>query len=281
MKSIIVDDELLMIRSFCRVCKDIPDIEIEEKFEYPDEVCDYVKENPIDIAFLDIEMPEINGIQLAGMLREIQPDIMIVFITAYDHYIQQANELAADYYIVKPYKKETIEKICKKLSYLHRGQKNNFDHNASNNNRLAKKDVFIHTFGRFGVFVNGKQIPLVGKTKEILALVVSRRGKEISNEEIYTTIWEDRPYDNVHMKVYYNALRRLRDNLEKEGLENILISTSRGQMANVDAFECDYYAWLEKDDSVKYRFDGEFLSEYSWSEEMLAEMIESPIHLYK
>ena len=46
-----------------------------------------------------------------------------------------------------------------------------------------------------------------------------KRGREISNEEIYSTIWESREYSNVHMKVYYNALKRQKDSLEKYGIK--------------------------------------------------------------
>lgn len=100
-------------------------------------------------------------------------------------------------------------------------------------------------FGMFTVIKDGVPIPIRGKAKEILALILVKRGREISNEEIYSTIWETREYSNVHMKVYYNALKRLKDSLEKYGISNVIFSTARGQMANVDAFDCDYYSWQD------------------------------------
>lgn len=136
-----------------------------------------------------------------------------------------------------------------------------------------KKEIYIHTFGRFVVFHNGQPVSLRGKAKEILALVVTRRGKEISNEELYSTIWENRPYSNRNMIVYYNALRRLKQALSKEGIRELLISTVHGQMVNTELFNCDYYEWLENDDKSKSGFEGEFLSEYSWGEYILGDMI--------
>ena len=104
-----------------------------------------------------------------------------------------------------------------------------------------------------------------------------KRGKEISNEEIYSTIWESREYSNVNMKVYYNAIKRLKDNLQKYGLQNIIFSTARGQMANIEIFDCDYYSWIDSKNDKQEQFEGEFLSEYSWGEYILANIINGSI----
>ena len=59
------------------------------------------------------------------------------------------------------------------------------------------KEIYIQMFGRFNVLKNGEPVPLRGKAKEIFALVATRCGKEISNEEIYSVIWEGREYSNL------------------------------------------------------------------------------------
>ena len=76
------------------------------------------------------------------------------------------------------------------------------------------------------------------------------------------------------MKVYYNALKRLKEILEAEGISKLLIgSTPRGQMLNTDIVECDYYAWKNHKANANDKFEGEFLSEYSWGEYILAELL--------
>lgn len=72
------------------------------------------------------------------------------------------------------------------------------------------------------------------------------------------------------MSVYYNALRRLKHALAQEGISELLISTARGQMINTAMCDCDYYVWQDKNMNRRDRFEGEFLSEYSWSEYILA-----------
>lgn len=260
MRAIIVDDEPIMIRSFKRHTKAVPDFEIVAEFEDSLDARDYVLANQVDAVFLDIEMPEMTGLQLAMQLKQLKPELLIVFVTAYDQYIKESNALGADYYVVKPYSDATMLNLIEKLQKLLPAK--------------DEKSVYVRTFGRFAVLKDGKPISLVGKTKEILALIVSRRGREISNEELYTTIWENREYDNVHMKVYYNALKRLKDALTKAQIGELLISTSRGQMLNTDVCECDLISWLAGNKTGKNAFHGEFMSEYSWGEPMLADLLE-------
>ncbi len=258
MRAIIVDDEQLMIRKFERLTTDIEDLRVVGAFENAREALQFVDKNPVEVAFLDVEMPEGSGIELAKRLRDIRKDIMIVFITAYDEYIRDSNEIGADHYIIKPYTKNTLDNVMEKLRLISARQ---------------EKDIYIQTFGRFLVRKGDTPIRLSGKAKEILALVVTRQGKEISNEEIYSTIWEGRPYSNSHMSVYYNALRRLKKTLKAEGIEDILVSTPRGQTVNTALFDCDYYAWKDQNTGKRDQFEGEFMSEYSWGEYILGSIM--------
>ena len=258
MRVIIVDDEPLMLRKFIRLSNGIPDLNIVGHFESGNKALIYAKDHSFETAFLDVAMPGLNGIELAKALRQIRPGILIVFVSAYDDYLWDFNQIGGDYYIIKPYTRETLEMTMEKLRLLLRRQ---------------QKPLYIQTFGRFLVTNNNKPVPLTGKEKEILALIVTRRGKEISNEEIYRTVWENRPCDNEQMTVYYNALNRLKKTLKKAHLDSLLISTQRGQIINTEMFDCDYYAWQDKNMGERDRFDGEFLAEYSWGECILAEMM--------
>jgi len=259
METIIVDDEAIMIRKFIRISKGIRDIDIVGSFEDAESAVEFMENRPVELAFLDVEMPVTNGIDLAKKLREIRPDVLIVFVTAYDEYIKDSNEIGGDYYLIKPYNEETLEMAMQRVRLLGKRQ---------------KKMLYIQTFGRFLVMNGERPLPLTGKAKEILALTVIKRGKEISNEEIYRTLWENRPFSNKDMTVLYNALRRLKNALKKEGVEDLLISTRRGQKINTEMFDCDYYTWQDKGEDERTLFEGEFLAEYTWGEYILADIIE-------
>lgn len=258
MRAIILDDEPLMLSAFMRLSKNIKDLNVTAAFEYAEEVIEYARTNSFEIAFLDIELPDMSGIECAKILKEKMPELLIVFISAYDDYIHDSNQLGGDDYILKPYNEEIIENTMKKMRLLVRRQ---------------KKSVYVQMFGRFVVMKDGIPIKLSGKAKEILALILVKRGREISNQEIYSTIWELREYSNDKMKVYYNALKRLKDHLKEYGLENLILSTARGQMANVEMFDCDYYSWLDGSYESEEEFRHEFLTEYSWGEYILGNLV--------
>lgn len=258
MRAILVEDEKIMIKSFIRNSAGIADLDIIAQFQTGEDAIAFAKENAFELALLDVCLPKMSGIDLAVELRKLYPELLVVFISAYDEYIRDSNRIGADYYIVKPYKRETIELMVKKMLLL---------------SKRMQKDVYIQMFGRFNALKNGVPLKLSGKTKEILALVASRRGKEISNEEIYSTIWEGREYSNENMKVYYNALRRLKQALAEHNLSELLLSTPHGQMLNTALCDCDYFAWQDKKPDERVRFEGEFLSEYSWGEYILANIL--------
>ena len=258
MRAIIVDDEPLMVRKFVRLASDIPDLNIVGQFTDGEEALEFARGNEIEAAFLDMEMPGMDGTELVARLREVRPDMLVVPVTAHEGYVFEANQIGVDYYVLKPYTAAVLEQMMERLRLIAGRQ---------------GKDVYIQTFGRFLVKKDGRPVPLTGKAKEILALIVTRRGREVSNEEIYNTIWEGRPGDNDSMGVYYNALKRLKDALAKAGLEELLVSTAHGQMVDTSMFDCDFYEWKDRTMDVRSQFEGEFLSEYSWGEYIIADLI--------
>ena len=249
MRAIVVDDEPMMLKSFMRLSSGIEDLQILRTFEAPEDALEFVKTNSVEIAFLDVEMPTMSGIQLAKELRAIKPDILIVIISAYGEYIKDSNIIGADYYIVKPYKHETLEMMNRMRLLVKRQQ----------------KELYIKTFGEFEVLKNGKPTSVTGKAKEILAYCVILQGREVSNEEIYSVLWEGREYNNVNMKVYYNAIKRLKDALSADAIPDLLISTKRGHLVNTDIFDCDLYQWLGKGNKDITKIPGGFMTKYEWA----------------
>ena len=134
MRAIIVDDEPIMLRSFMRLSSGIPNLNVIAQFGSGEEAISFVEKNAVELAILDIRMPVMNGIELAVNLREICPNLLIVFISAYDEYVRDSNMIGGDYYIVKPYKRETIEIMVQKMQIL---------------SQALHTQIKIQMFGRF------------------------------------------------------------------------------------------------------------------------------------
>lgn len=86
MKTICVDDEPLAVEYTLRQCTRLPEIEEAKGFTDSLLALDYLRAHPVDLAILDINMPQIDGITLAARIKQISPQTAILFLTAYKEY---------------------------------------------------------------------------------------------------------------------------------------------------------------------------------------------------
>lgn len=120
LKAMIVDDEELSVKRLKRILSESGEIEISHAFLNPLEAYEFVKANPIHIAFLDISMPEINGMRLSSLLLDLDASIDVVFVTGYDDYAVQAFDMSALDYLMKPVTAQRMSKTLDKIRKRHR-----------------------------------------------------------------------------------------------------------------------------------------------------------------
>lgn len=108
-RTIIVDDEYPTRQELSSILSNISDVEIVAECSIGQELLDYLQNNTADIVFLDIEMPQINGLDIARIIRStISNPPQIVFSTGYGQFAVQAFDLQAFDYVLKPYTQERI-----------------------------------------------------------------------------------------------------------------------------------------------------------------------------
>jgi DNA-binding LytR/AlgR family response regulator len=125
MNVIYVDDERMALECFEYEARSLKEIAQLNLFDRAEEALHFARQNEVDVAFLDIEMPDMSGLLLARALRSIQPDICIIFVTAYSNYALEAFNADAIGYILKPYDREAIEHALHKamrMTPVHRKQ---------------------------------------------------------------------------------------------------------------------------------------------------------------
>ncbi|MDD3369368.1 MAG: response regulator [Lachnospiraceae bacterium] len=258
MRTMLVDDELFSMEQFEIECKDMEEIELIGKFSNPYQALEFAKDNQIDFALLDIQMPGMNGLELGQKLKEIRPDIILIYVTAYSEYVLDAMKMKADYFILKPYDKTDIEDAFQRAKLLSKRQ---------------QKEVYIRTFGRFGVFQNNRIIHFRNsKSEELLALCVDHQGGKVSMEEAIDKLWPDKPYDVRVKGLYRKAVMMLQTELEQRGIPQIFIRIRGGCCLVKDEIDCDYFVYLENPELQRGLFRGVYLSDYSWGEETLSEL---------
>ena len=114
-KSVILDDEKNCVETLeWKLSHFCPEVEIAATFNDPVECLGFIQENPIDLLFLDIEMPNMNGFDVLEALRAF--DFDVIFTTAYDNYGIQAVKFSALDYLLKPVRnKELVEAVERHL----------------------------------------------------------------------------------------------------------------------------------------------------------------------
>lgn len=141
--------------------------------------------NP-DVAFLDIEMPGTNGLELAEKLLAINNGIEIIFVTAYEQYALEAFRVNALDYLLKPLSFEDVQKAVARVS-KRKGLSAVFPETPLHNGH-------IHCFGRFSVYSAADIHPVkwrTSKAEELFAFMLQSRDQEVSKWKISETLWPE------------------------------------------------------------------------------------------
>lgn len=144
----VCDDDMEFVRVFvnlisfwCESC--LPkgvEYNICETFNRALDVIDHLRETKIDVLFLDIDMPEMNGFDLAKRVEEIDSDVMIVFVSGYDHYVFEVFEFFPFAYLRKSKISEELPRVLHRIG-----------------DRIVQRDIKMNVYtveGQLSVAVN-------------------------------------------------------------------------------------------------------------------------------
>ncbi|MBQ2690735.1 MAG: PAS domain-containing protein [Clostridia bacterium] len=138
----------------------------------------------------------------------------------------------------------------------------------------AGKKVYVRTFGYFDVFVDDEPVVFRSKkSKELMALLVDRRGGFVTAEQIISSLWEDEDVNPVTLARCRKVALRLRNTLDEYGIGDIAVSIDGRRRAVVENFGCDLYEYLSGKPEYANLFKGSYLSDYSWGETTLGELL--------
>jgi two-component system, LytTR family, response regulator len=115
MNCIIVDDEYPAIQELNYLISNFSSIRILEKFDDSIKALEYVQTFPVDVIFLDINMPKLDGLTFSRVIKTLKNRPLLVFISAYREYAVEAFEVAAFDYILKPYSESRITDTLQRL----------------------------------------------------------------------------------------------------------------------------------------------------------------------
>lgn len=254
MRMLCVDDEPLMLKMLEMAVKEaMPDADITAFRKQADLLAD-AKQNGCDIAFLDIHMRGMNGVELAKELKKANPKMNIIFVTGFSEYKGDAMDMKASGYIMKPVTREKVEAELADLRFPI----------APKKNALLK----VQCFGNFDVFLpDGSHVKFErSRSKEIFAYLVHRHGSSCSTREIAAALFEDEPYDTKQQNYVQQLIHAMIKSLKAAGAEDAVTRSYNALAANPDVLDCDYYRFEELDAGAVNSYQNEYMSQYGWAD---------------
>jgi two-component system LytT family response regulator len=278
MKAILIDDEKPALQHLERLLVKDGRLQITGKYTSARLGLAHLQQEKVDIVFLDIGMPEMNGLEAAEYIIELDRNIRIVYITAYADYAVDAFELNALEYLLKPV---TSQRLTKTLERMEKHEEQ-LEQQAS-----ASEDgiLSILCFKRLE-FVDstepGRKLQWrTSKAQEVFALLLHHHGQWIMKDLIVDLVWPDfkpeKAVANLHTTVYH--IRKL---LKIWGM-GVLVEFSQeryrmvkeGVILDVEQYEQGWSSdpveteqELTRRETVLALYRGDYLGEhhYDWAE---------------
>lgn len=244
MQVIYVDDEQLQLTNFRLTADGMPHIGHLETFDSGENALAWAQSHVVDLAFLDIEMLGMNGLELAKRLKEKDENICIVFVTAYEQYALQAFGVDAIGYLLKPYAAADIEKHITRAYYLR---------------QIQKRRIRIRTMPELAVAVNGSPVMLGhNKPEELLALLIDRGAAGLTKKDAIDALWQGYSSDSS----YWTTMARLKKVLDEAGAADLILTRGQTKYLNTGIVTCDLYQMLQGDDAAIANYHGAYLAQY-------------------
>ncbi|WP_426929174.1 response regulator [Brevibacillus ginsengisoli] len=199
-KVIIVEDEKPILDLMKHVIGQNPHYTIAGVFTNPFEALASLPDLQPDVAFLDVEMPKMNGLELAQKINEMLEQTKIIFTTAYKQYALDAFQVYAFDYILKPVTPAAIEKVTNRLLKQHL---------PALPIQESRQQAVIQCFGGFEVRnPKGERVHWrTRKTEELFAYLLCHQGRDVSKWQLMDLLWPDMSMErlshNLHSTMYH------------------------------------------------------------------------------
>ncbi|WP_294784933.1 response regulator [uncultured Eubacterium sp.] len=257
-----------------------------DTFTQPAEALDFIRHTSVDVIFLDIEMPVLNGIALGKQIsQELDNPPEIIYVTAFPEYSLEAWDTDALGYILKPYDPKQISAVLNRVLKYHTTAvasleaKNSLPPEDHIHTATAKETgqpheqnsslPHVRCFPDFELFINETPVSFKSrKAKELLALLVHYEGNWVPIDKITFCLLEN---CEEHSSKNYSRtiLYRLKQTLTPYQLEQMVESAYGKMRVHTEHFTCDYYDYLHGQADL---FQGDYMGEYTWAETTRAAM---------
>lgn len=165
-KTLIVDNDKNCINILEKALQSFPFIKVEGSLDNPKDVIEFLQNNIIDLLFLDIEMGEIDGIEVARKIKLIHPNTLVIFVTGHPGFALEGYEVYPVDFLIKPINMIRLERALNKVKEINSYRLIENDHKIAMNVNSGIKIVNISDI--LYIEKQGRKISVVCKKNEII-----------------------------------------------------------------------------------------------------------------
>jgi len=220
-RALVVDDEMPARSELCFQLEDFNDVKVVGEADNVRDAVALIKRIPIDVVFLDINMPGVSGVQLAEGLKTHPQPPAVIFVTAYTQYAVKAFELNALDYLVKPVETKRLQQALEKLRQRQAADQADASSSAEGEHVIANR-MMVDRAGK-KQFIPVPEILYV-MAKDDYTYLFTTDDRYISNSSL-TKIenqLDGQGFFRVHRRFFVN-LRKI-DTLESQAGGTLLLS---------------------------------------------------------
>ena len=242
---ILADDEALALFSLQKQLEKLNGGVIVGAYPNGGEAVEAVLREKPEAVFLDIDMPEMSGLEAAEIIMSRLPETEIIFVTAYEKYAIKAFELAAIDYLLKPVSTQRLAKTLARLSQA-RAAKTGLDQPAVRPLTGTKEQVTIRCFQTLEVDT-GESGPVhwrTNKAQELFAYFVHLRDQPVRKDALLELFWPDidpkKGYTQLYTTIY--QIRKTASAIHP-GIR--IVSGDKGYRLELNEVDVDVLIWEE------------------------------------
>ncbi|ATW25614.1 response regulator [Candidatus Formimonas warabiya] len=230
----IIDDELPALQELGYLLRGYPELAVGGMFKNPLEAMKKMEQDKPDVVFLDIDMPNINGIELALKLQELYQGVVIVFVTAHAEFSLEAFRTYPLDYILKPVDEDRFHQTIRHMLQQHR---------LRQTGSRKQSTISLRCFGKLELSREGETREIMKltnrKMRELFAYLIVHFGREVSRKELIDVLFEGvedkKTINHLHVTVY-----NLRNMLESFGVDRSHLLIRESYTLEVAPGICDY-----------------------------------------
>lgn len=241
-RALLVDDERLALLQLQKLLEQLGEVEVAGLCSAADDAIETAARLQPELVFLDIDMPEINGLEAAVRIQEVSPRSQVVFATAYDHYAVKAFELNALDYILKPVNRDRLAKTVERLASQIPQQPGDEGQPDGDAGLLIRclGPIRFETGGEPNRQFRWRTV----KSQELFAYLLHSGDRSVSKDSLIELLWPDLDLKRAS-SLLYTTIYQVRQSLKLAGIHLSIDNASGGEgySLNMDGAGVDFKHW--------------------------------------